>query len=52
MAAGARPAWLHPHRLPSAAREQVHLEEGVSGRDGEVRKSCSDGRDDPMPNPS
>lgn len=30
--------WLCPWGLPSAAREQVHLEEGVSGCYGEVRR--------------
>lgn len=34
--------WLGPRGLPSAAREQIHLEEGVSGCYGEVsfKRKC------------
>lgn len=34
------PIWPCPWRLPPATREQIHLEEGVSGCNGEVRRSC------------
>lgn len=42
LAPGAASVWLRPHRFPSAARQQVHLEEGVSGRDGEVTRKRKD----------
>lgn len=38
VATSSAPLWHCPRGLPSAAREQIHLEEGVSGCYGEVRR--------------
>lgn len=38
MASSPSPYQLHPRELPSAPRQQVHLEEGMPGGHGEVRR--------------
>lgn len=37
MAADSAPCKLHPRELPPAPRQSLHLEERMSGCDGEVR---------------